>query len=83
MTQDTYDFSGLTEAQEWLILYQGWRVGQTYADGSVWPQPAPRTVKKLIDRGLLQPVETKRDGMTVTEYVSSPDVHLAFCLSCS
>ena len=83
MTQDTYDFSGLTTEQEWLILYQGWRIGQTHRDGSMWPQPKPRTVKKLIARRLLRAVETKSGGMTVTEYVSSPDVHLAYCLSCS
>ena len=81
-----YDFSKLTPAQEWLICYQGWRVGQTYPDGSVWVQPQKRTVKKLIERGLVTAVPVQMFGgrfpVTVTEYRVEPEVHLAWCLSC-
>lgn len=74
-----YDFSKLTPLQEWLLVYQGWRVGQKWPDGSVWTQPGKRTVRKLIDRGLLTEVESRDLGMTVTEYVVSLPVHAAFC----
>ena len=83
-----YDFSKLTPLQEWLICYQGWRVGQTYPDGSVWPQPGKRTVKKLIERGLMTAVSrTVPDRfmnipISVTEYHVAPEVHLAWCFSC-
>ena len=80
-----YDFTGLTQAQEWLICLQGWRVGSKYPDGSPWPQPNKRTVKKLIDRGLI--VERKVDVpvrggfVMVTEYDVPLAVHLAYCMS--
>ena len=82
---DTYDFSRLSSNQEWLLLCGGWRIGQTYPDGSIWFQPSARTVKKLIDRGLLFPVEVRdsRGGlpsMTVTEYRVPIDVHRAYCM---
>lgn len=83
---DSLDFSGLTPRQGWLLLYQGWRVGQKFPDGSPWPQPQRRTVRKLIQRGLMEPVKAKDgDGpyaLTVTEYHVPLHVHLAFCLSC-
>ncbi len=83
-----YDFSGLTANQEWLICYQGWRIGQKFPDGSTWPQPSRRTVKKLIERGLIQervvsvPGPISGMSMQVTEYCVEPDVHLAWCFSC-
>ncbi|CAM5213689.1 hypothetical protein CDEF62S_00374 [Castellaniella defragrans] len=84
---DSLDFSGLTPRQEWLLLYQGWRVGQKFPDGSPWPQPTPRTVKKLIERGLIEVVEVKKPGgrftMTVTEYHVPLHIHMAFCCQCS
>jgi hypothetical protein len=82
-----YDFTKLTAAQEWLICYQGWRIGQKYPDGSPWPQPSKRTVKKLIERGLVQAVQAvtpdrfMNTPITVTEYRVEPDVHLAWCFS--
>ena len=85
--RESLDFSGLTSKQEWLILYQGWRVGQTYPDGSVWPQPSKRTVKKLIERGLMKEFEATylhegRTKVVVAEYHVPLHVHAAYCLSC-
>lgn len=80
------DFSGLTPRQGWLLLYQGWRVGQRFPDGSPWPQPQRRTVRKLIDRGLMERVAvTESPGplkVTIIEYHVPLHVHMAFCLSC-
>lgn len=83
-----YDFSKLTPSQEWLICYQGWRVGQTYPNGSLWPQPSQRTVKKLIERGLMQEVvrtiQSSKDlSLRITEYHVPLDVHAAWCFSCA
>jgi hypothetical protein len=82
-----YDFSGLSPRQQWLILYQGWRIGQRFPDGSPWPQPNKRTVKKLIERGLMTEFEAvyihdDRTRVTVTEYRVPLHVHMAFCMSC-
>ncbi|CAK7069750.1 MAG: hypothetical protein KER_03056 [Kerstersia gyiorum] len=81
-----YDFSGLTDLQRWLILYQGWRTGQRYPDGSLWPQPGKRTVKKLIDRGLMtaHEVQERSGGLafSVIEYRVPLHVHAAYCFSC-
>ena len=77
-----YDFSKLTNQHEWLICYQGWRVGQTYPDGSVWPQPSKRAVKKLIERGLMTAYDRQVDGLIVTEYDVPIDVHYAWCMTC-
>lgn len=81
-----YDFSGLTPAQEWLICLQGWRVGSKYPDGSPWPQPSKRTVKKLIERGLVIEKQRRTEtasgwALTVTEYEVPLAVHLAYCMS--
>lgn len=43
----SYDFSGLTSAQQRVLTFQGWDVGNMYY------QPGGRTVKKLIARGLV------------------------------
>lgn len=81
-----YDFSGLTEQQAWLILYQGWRVGQCYPDGSPWPQPTKQMVKKLIDRNLMDVIKSRepvgKSGfyMNVTEYHVPIEVHMAWCI---
>ena len=81
-----YDFTGLTPRQEWLILYMGWRPGQTYPDGSPWPQPSKRTVKKLIERGLMEERRViDRRGfppVLVSEYHVPLHVHAAYCLQC-
>lgn len=79
---ETLDFSGLTDAQEWLILFQGWRIGQRYTDGSPWPQPEKRTVKKLIERGLLTEHKVSTGGLVISEYHVPIHVHAAYCLQC-
>lgn len=84
--RESLDFSGLTSKQEWLILYQGWRVGQTYPDGSVWPQPSKRTAKKLIERGLMEerrvPDWRTFPPVLVSEYYVPLHVHATYCLCC-
>lgn len=79
---DSYDFTGLTPHHEWLLIYEGWRIGQRYPDGKTWPQPTPRQVKKLLDRGLLEAVEVQDGRVTVTEYHAPLGVHLAYCMWC-
>ncbi|WP_067753050.1 hypothetical protein [Orrella dioscoreae] len=81
------DFSNLTPAQECLICLQGWRIGSKYPDGSIWPQPSKRTVKKLIERGLVvlrEVTSALGNGMrmTVTEYEVPLHVHMAYCFQC-
>lgn len=78
----TYDFKGLTDTHGWLILYQGWSVGQKYPDGSDWIQPSPRQVKKLIDRGMMEEVQVQYGMMMVKEYRVYADVHFQWCLHC-
>lgn len=77
-----YDFTKLTVLQKSLLTFGGWQIGST-----VMYQPAPRSVKKLIDRGLLIEVPRKdRSGpwtMTVIEYHVPLDVHRAWCEHCS
>lgn len=75
-----YDFSRLTPMQEWLICLQGWHIGKKWPDGSIYAQPAKRTVRKLIERGLLVPREVGDGMLTVTEYDVPLDVHMAYCM---
>jgi hypothetical protein len=75
-----YDFSRLTLAQEWLICLHGWHIDKTWPDGRIYVQPSKRTVRKLIERGLLVPREVRRGMLTVTEYSVPLDVHLAYCM---
>lgn len=80
-----YDFSGLTSRQHWLILFNGWRIGQTYPDGRAWPQPSKQTVKKLIDRGLMvertvREFDPRFGSMDITEYHVPLLVHMAYCM---
>jgi len=72
-----YDFSGLTVAQQNLILFQGWGVG------SDRPQPSKRTVKKLIDRGLMVEEIVLAGGVRVSQYYVPICVHIAWCQYCS
>lgn len=82
----TYDFSRLTGAQQNLLTFQGWQAGSKYPDGSLWPQPQKRTVKKLIERGLVIPHERQYSvcgfTITVTEYEVPIAVHMAWCMQC-
>lgn len=77
-----YNFEGLTPIQEYLILYQGWRVGQRFPDGDAWVQPTEDEIRPLIERGLMQEVETQYGLVTVKEYTCGIDVHLAYCMWC-
>jgi hypothetical protein len=76
-----YDFSKLTESQQTLLTFQGW------SSDSGWPQPSRRTVKKLIDRGLVieHSVTWVRGNMAmlISEYEVPIPVHAAWCAYCS
>lgn len=83
----SYDFSGLTNAQHALLTFQGWQVGQANPDRSPCVQPSERTVRKLIERGLVIPHERDVPAgpftMSVTEYEVPIDVHMAWCEYCA
>lgn len=72
----SYDFSGLTPAQQRVLTFQGWSMGQG-------KQPSKATVRKLVDRGLLVARERKFMATTVTEYDVPIPVHAAWCAWCS
>lgn len=72
-----YDFTDLSVRQQWLLTYQGWRHGDS-------PQPPlAKTVKPLIDRGLLLARQVERNGAQVTEYEVPLPVHAAWCAHCA
>lgn len=74
----SYDFTGLTPNQQALLTFAGWTVETEF-----FKQPAARTVKKLIDRGLVIPRERDWAGVRITEYEVPLPVHFAWCLRCS
>ena len=82
------DFSNLTELQQELLTFHGWRVGQTYPDGSAWAQPRKSTIRKLQVRGLIF-AHVKREpcrfgpSMEVIEWHVPQSVHMAWCDHCS
>lgn len=82
-----FDFRGLTEVQQWLIVMGGWQIGSTNPDGSPAVQPGKRTVKKLIERGLVVECEAIQwvHGLRLcaTEYIVPPEVHAAYCQWCA
>lgn len=73
----TFDFSNLTPAQSSLIGMGGWTLAHVPN-----PQPGPRTVAKLIARGLLVQDEAHdRAGpfvMVVRTYSLAPGVRVAW-----
>ena len=75
-----YDFSRLTTTQKELLTYGGWSVGCQFPP----VQPQPRTVAKLIARGLLVHRKTKYGaGFVVDEYEVPVGVHAAWCDHCA
>jgi len=72
-----YDFSKLTDCQQRVLTFQGWVIG------SPFPQPDKRTVKKLIDRGLVIAHPRTSHNFTVIEYEVPYPVHYAWCKWCS
>lgn len=73
-----FDFSGLTEAQRMLLSVGGWAPGT-----KVIRQPQPGTVRKLIERGLVQAVDVPFAGITVKAYTVPAPVHIAWCQHCA
>lgn len=83
-----YDFSNLTERQQELLTFQGWRVGQKYPDGSIWVQPHKSTIRTLQARGLIFAHSVREHSnvglsWTVTEWHVPLDVHMAWCEHCA
>jgi hypothetical protein len=77
MDQD-YDFSNLTETQQWVLTFQGWHL----STARLMPQPTPRQMAKLIKRGLVIEKEVVDRGLTFKTYEVPLDVHFAWCLTC-
>lgn len=78
-----YNFSGLTVAQKTMLTFGGWHVGSKFL-----PQPQARTVKKLIDRGLLIERRVQQRfavgfNLTLSEYDVPIAVHMAWCERCA
>lgn len=69
-----FDFTGLTPAQQALLTYDGWHVGS-----KLIRQPQPRTVRRLLERGLVVPRDTVFLGVRITEYDVPAAVHAAWC----
>jgi hypothetical protein len=74
-----FDFSRLTIKQKELLSFQGWGIHSL----PEIPQPLPRTVKKLIERGLVVEHKICWRGMTVIEYEVPISVHIAWCAKCA
>jgi hypothetical protein len=74
-----YDFSGLTPRQQELLTFEGW----TVFDAPTRVQPAKRTVRKLIEQGLLKETRRYRMGLWITEYFVPLGVHMAWCSHCA
>lgn len=73
-----YDLTNLTDRQQELLTFAGWG-----ADSSLTPQPSPRTVRKLLERGLLWSRKAQSRGITWIEYDVPTHVHIAWCEHCS
>jgi hypothetical protein len=73
-----YDFSNLTVNQRTLLTFDGWQVGSRMVQ-----QPSSRTVKKLLERGLIVELKRSRNGLSYSEFSVPTDVHAAWCEHCS
>lgn len=72
-----YDFSRLTERQQELLTFGGWRVGDDR------PQPSPRTTSRLIRRGLVERHVIEDRSLRIVIYDVPLAVHIAWCEHCS
>lgn len=72
--KEELDYSSITEEQAWLILYTGWIPGQTYPNGSPWPEPSQHTLAPFIKHKM---IEKKGDGWTIPLWV-----HAEYCMWC-
>jgi len=77
MKAEGYDFTGLTNAQQWLLTVQGWNRGT-----AVIPKPSRRTWKPLVDRGLAVMRPLRAGGNDMGSIDVPLDVHIAWCFSC-
>lgn len=71
-----FDFTGLTAPQRGVLAMQGWQPGSGQ-------QPRPRTVAKLVERGLVVERDIVFCGVAMKAYEVPMDVHAAFCEWCS
>jgi len=73
-----YDFTHLSEQQQKLLTYHGWRHGDTFQQ-----QPSQKTAQRLLERGLMLPREILRGSMRWTEYDVPDEVHAAWVEFCT
>jgi len=74
----SYDFTRLTDSQQELLTFGGW----TRHCGR--KQPGNSTVKKLLDRGLIEKKEVDKSfRFYIPEYTVPLPVHMAWCERCS
>lgn len=72
-----FDFRGLTPAQHAVLSLAGWTIGCGRS------QPQPRTMRRLIERGLVVAYDVADRGAIVTEYLVPVAVHIAWCARCA
>jgi hypothetical protein len=77
MLAPAFDFTDLSVDQQALLTFQGWM------PGSGMPQPHPRTVAKLVDRGLVTPYMIMQGGLATRAYSVPIAVHIAWCAWCA
>lgn len=73
----SFDFSGLTPAQQELLTFQGWEPGTRMR------QPRPQTVRKLLERGLVVERPMQFMGVAIKAYDVPIPIHMAWCAWCS
>ena len=76
MAEAGFDFGGLTNAQQAVLMQQGWAPGRG-------KQPRPNTMTKLLDRGLVVARSVRVAGVEIAAYDVPTPVHIAWCEHCS
>jgi hypothetical protein len=71
-----YDFTGLTNAQQWILTCQGWPCGD------LLPKPRRSTYQPLVDRGLVIFHAKRKGGSDLGRLEVPLPVHMAWCMSC-
>jgi hypothetical protein len=76
-TAPSPDFTGLTQAQMYLLSYGGW------SPNDKRPQPRRTTVRKLIERGLVVERDVVFLGVRMRVYDVPTEIHMAFLEWCA
>jgi hypothetical protein len=71
-----YDFSGLTRAQMRVLDFQGWERRDLHS------KPSARTLRLLVDRGLVVVRPSRVGGKDVGAVIVPIPVHMAWCAHC-